>query len=120
MLLRLAGGLAVATALFWTVSRPFLDSVPEYAVDAELGGVTYRPGHTFRFRSEGRGTTRYGRFGIPAIEDVTLVSAPKIAIWGNSMVEAHQVGDFSTYAYRTEDYGQTWAKITNGVPEHML
>ena len=55
ILLRLAGGLSVATALFWTVSCPFLDSVPEYAVDAELLGVTYRPGHTFRFRSEGRG-----------------------------------------------------------------
>ncbi len=36
------------------------------------------------------------------------------------VVEAHQVGDFSTYAYRTEDYGETWTRITSGVPEHPL
>jgi hypothetical protein len=36
------------------------------------------------------------------------------------VVEAHQVGDFATYAYRTEDYGRSWTQITDGVPEHPL
>ena len=36
------------------------------------------------------------------------------------VVEAHQVGDFSTYAYRTKDYGETWTRITSGVPGHPL
>jgi photosystem II stability/assembly factor-like uncharacterized protein len=36
------------------------------------------------------------------------------------VVEAHQVGDFTAYAYRTEDYGASWTKITNGIPDHIL
>ena len=35
-------------------------------------------------------------------------------------VEAHQVGDFTPYAYRTEDYGQSWTKITEGIDDHVL
>ena len=35
-------------------------------------------------------------------------------------VEAHQVGNFETYAYRTEDYGQTWTRIVNGVADSPL
>ncbi len=35
-------------------------------------------------------------------------------------VEAHQVGNFEAYAYRTEDYGQTWTKIVNGVADSPL
>ncbi len=35
-------------------------------------------------------------------------------------VEAHQVGDFAPYVYRTEDYGQSWTKITNGIDDHIL
>jgi hypothetical protein len=36
------------------------------------------------------------------------------------VIEAHQVGDFTTYAYRTEDYGQSWTRITEGVPAGPL
>ncbi len=36
------------------------------------------------------------------------------------VVEAHQVGDFRTYAYKTTDYGRTWTAITNGVPASPL
>ena len=35
-------------------------------------------------------------------------------------VEAHQVGNFEAYAYRTEDYGQTWTRIVNGVEDSPL
>jgi photosystem II stability/assembly factor-like uncharacterized protein len=35
-------------------------------------------------------------------------------------VEAHKVGDFTTYAYRTTDYGRTWTRITAGVPPGPL
>jgi len=34
------------------------------------------------------------------------------------VVEAHKVGNFETYAYRTTDYGRTWTLITGGVPDH--
>jgi photosystem II stability/assembly factor-like uncharacterized protein len=35
-------------------------------------------------------------------------------------VDFHQVGGFDAYVYRTEDYGASWTKITNGVPKHPL
>ncbi|MGY8797616.1 MAG: VPS10 domain-containing protein [Longimicrobiales bacterium] len=35
-------------------------------------------------------------------------------------VEAHQVGDFAAYAYRTEDFGASWTKITSGIDDHIL
>ncbi|HSA57462.1 MAG TPA: hypothetical protein VLE53_17250 [Gemmatimonadaceae bacterium] len=36
------------------------------------------------------------------------------------VVEAHMVGDFRTYAYRTADYGRTWKLITEGIPASPL
>lgn len=35
-------------------------------------------------------------------------------------VEAHQVGDFRPYVYRTDDYGQSWDLITDGIDDHIL
>jgi photosystem II stability/assembly factor-like uncharacterized protein len=35
-------------------------------------------------------------------------------------VEAHQVGDFTSYVYRTDDYGESWTRITNGIEDHVL
>ncbi len=35
-------------------------------------------------------------------------------------VEAHQVGDFAPYVYRTDDYGGSWTKIVEGIDEHVL
>jgi photosystem II stability/assembly factor-like uncharacterized protein len=35
-------------------------------------------------------------------------------------VEAHQVGDFRPYVYRTDDYGQSWDLITEGIEDHIL
>ncbi len=35
-------------------------------------------------------------------------------------IEHHQVGNFEPWVYRTQDYGQTWTKITNGIANHPL
>ena len=35
-------------------------------------------------------------------------------------VEAHQVGNFEPYVYRTEDFGQSWTRIVNGVADSPL
>ena len=32
----------------------------------------------------------------------------------------HQVGDFAPRAYKTEDFGEHWTQITNGVDDHVL
>jgi len=34
-------------------------------------------------------------------------------------VEAHQVGDFEPYVYRTEDFGESWTRITNGIHDDV-
>ena len=34
--------------------------------------------------------------------------------------DGHQVNIRDPYVYRTRDYGQTWQKITDGIPESML
>ena len=36
------------------------------------------------------------------------------------VIEGHEVGDFTTYAYKTTDYGRTWTRITKGVPAGPL
>jgi hypothetical protein len=35
-------------------------------------------------------------------------------------IDFHQVGGFDPFVYKTEDYGETWAKITNGVADSPL
>ncbi len=35
-------------------------------------------------------------------------------------IEFHQVGNFEAFVYKTEDYGQSWTKITNGITENNL
>jgi photosystem II stability/assembly factor-like uncharacterized protein len=35
-------------------------------------------------------------------------------------VEFHQVGNFDPYVYKTENYGRSWTKITNGIKEGNL
>lgn len=35
-------------------------------------------------------------------------------------VDFHQVGNFKPYVYKTTDFGKTWTKITNGIPESNL
>jgi hypothetical protein len=44
-------------------------------------------------RREGFATTHYGKFGIPAIKDITLDHRKKIVIWGDSYVQARMVND---------------------------
>jgi len=36
------------------------------------------------------------------------------------VIEHHQVGDFEARAYRTEDYGENWTPITNGIDDGVL
>jgi len=35
-------------------------------------------------------------------------------------IEFHQVGNFDPYVYKTNDYGKTWQKITNGIVKDQL
>ena len=35
-------------------------------------------------------------------------------------VDAHEMGDFNPYVYRTADYGKTWTRITSGIEDSPL
>ncbi len=35
-------------------------------------------------------------------------------------VDRHELDDYRPYIYKTNDYGKSWRKITNGIPEHTF
>ncbi len=39
--------------------------------------------------------------------------------WAYITVDLHQMGDFGTYGYLTQDYGSSWMKITDNVPQSV-
>ena len=62
-------------------------------------------------------------------QDVTPGSAPKNIMWNsvdpNPFIDggvyiagtSYKFGDYQPYLYKTEDYGQTWQKITSGISD---
>jgi photosystem II stability/assembly factor-like uncharacterized protein len=57
--------------------------------------------------------------GFPKDATVRMIDASKWSAGKAYLVaEAHMVGDFKPYAYRTTDFGRTWKLITTGIPEH--
>ncbi len=59
--------------------------------------------------------------GLPPLGTVRNIEASK---WkaGKAYItiDFHQVGNFETYVYKTDDFGKTWIKITDGVPKSNL
>ena len=63
-------------------------------------------------------------------EDVTPVNSPKYLMWNSVEPDPfvkgglyaagtlYKTGDFQPYMYKTKDYGKTWEKITNGLPNN--
>ena len=47
----------------------------------------------------------------------TVEASPHVA--GRAYIAGHRMllGDYQPYAFRTEDYGRTWTRITDGIPE---
>jgi len=92
-LLRWAIGFVIATALIWAIAWFFLDSIRPHVLEPHLARYVAPAGSNYRFRSEGWAVTHYGKYGIAAIPDIGLASEPKIALWGDSFVEAPHVAD---------------------------
>lgn len=59
--------------------------------------------------------------GLPPLGTVRNVEASK---WkaGKAYItiDFHQVGNFEPFVYKTEDFGKTWIKITEGIPKSNL
>ena len=84
--------------LIWVITPFFIDSIPVWEYDPELQRYVMARGHMQRGRSEGWGSTLYGRHGVSAISDVRSLVGKKVAIWGDSFVEGHQLPDFEKLA----------------------
>jgi hypothetical protein len=57
--------------------------------------------------------------GLPKDATVRMIEASKWSAGKAYLVaEAHMVGDFKPYAWRTTDFGRTWRPITTGIPDH--
>ncbi|MEC7857830.1 MAG: glycosyl hydrolase, partial [Bacteroidota bacterium] len=65
-------------------------------------------------------------------DDVTPQNAPKYMMWNSVEPDPfvkgglyvagtlYKSGDFKPYLYKTKDYGKTWTKIVNGIPENFF
>ena len=65
-------------------------------------------------------------------EDVTPDNSPKYLMWNSVEPDPfvkgglyaagtlYKTGDFQPYMYKTKDYGKTWKKITNGIPNNYF
>jgi photosystem II stability/assembly factor-like uncharacterized protein len=58
---------------------------------------------------------------IPAWSRISLIDAsPFDAGAAYAAVDRHQNDDMHPYIFKTADYGKTWTKITNGIPENTF
>jgi hypothetical protein len=80
-----------------------MDSLYSHEYDQALGKFQYTANTYYRKREEGWATTFVGMHNTFAIKDIDKNQLPKIAIWGDSEVEAFQVPDTSKMAQQVSD-----------------
>ncbi|MGC2172321.1 MAG: hypothetical protein WA623_13125 [Candidatus Sulfotelmatobacter sp.] len=69
-------------------------------------------------RNEGKSWTNITPKDLPAWSRVSQIEAsPFDAATAYVAVDRHQNDDLRPYIYKTSDYGQTWTKLTNGIPD---
>jgi photosystem II stability/assembly factor-like uncharacterized protein len=69
-------------------------------------------------RDEGKNWANVTPKDLPEWSRISQVEAsPHEAGTAYVAVDRHQSDDLKPYIYKTSDYGQTWTKLTNGIPE---
>lgn len=86
-------GFILSFIFIWTISYFFIDTVMPKEWEPQLGRYTPAAGSQKRWRSEGWATSNMGKYEIYGIPDITKIDGKKIAIWGDSFIEANQVAD---------------------------
>ena len=72
-------------------------------------------------RDEGKSWTNVTPKDLAEWSRISLVEAsPHDAGTAYVAVDRHQQDDLAPYIYRTSDYGKTWSKITNGIPDGVF
>ncbi len=70
-------------------------------------------------RDEGKTWNEVSPKGLPPWSMISLLEAsPHDAATAYAAIDRHQMDDIGPYAYRTRDFGRTWTKITNGIPDN--
>ena len=75
-------------------------------------------GYVFNTRDGGKNWKNVTPKGLPDFIRISIIDASPIKP-GTAYLAAknYQADDRKPYAYRTDDYGTTWTKITNGLPD---
>jgi hypothetical protein len=69
-------------------------------------------------RDGGKNWTNVTPKGIPEWSLVSLIEAsPHDAGTAFAAVDTHKLDDLRPYIFKTTDFGKTWSKITNGIPD---
>ena len=69
-------------------------------------------------RDEGKNWTNVTPKDLPEWSRISQIEAsPHDAGTAYVAVDRHQNDDLQPYIYKTSDYGQTWTKLTNGIPD---
>jgi photosystem II stability/assembly factor-like uncharacterized protein len=69
-------------------------------------------------RNEGKTWTNITPKDLPEWSRISQIDpSPHDAGTAYVAVDRHQFDDLRPYAYKTNDYGKTWTKITNGIPD---
>ena len=91
-------GFLTSCIFAYVVTHIFMDSVPSHTFDPMLSKFTRTPNTCIRWRAEGWANTFVGKHNTIAIKDIEKNELTKIAIWGDSVVEALHVSDESKMA----------------------
>jgi hypothetical protein len=96
-----------------------ITSIAESPLDRELLWVGTDDGNVQLSRDGGKTFTEVGRniTGIPMLSFVDrIVASGASAGTAYVTVENHRIGDFAPYIFKTADFGATWTRVTEGLP----
>ncbi len=96
-------------------------TISESAVKPGVVWVGTDDGNLQLTQDDGKTWTNIKVPGVPANTWVSKVAASRHAL-GRAYVtfDGHRSNDFNSYVYMTEDFGQTWTKLSDGWPENHV
>jgi photosystem II stability/assembly factor-like uncharacterized protein len=113
-----SGGVAIDNLM--TFDGATLFAIEESPLEAGLIWVGTNDGQVQLTRDAGKNWTNLTANikGLPAWGTVANIQPSKYNAGAAYVsIDLHQMGDFDPYIYKTEDYGKTWSKISDGIPK---
>lgn len=100
-------GFLIAAVIFCGICFLCHNSMEPNIFEPKVDRLIPRPNLVHRHRSEGWGTTLFGKYGIYGIEDILQVKGNIVLLWGDSYVEALEVDDQDK---TTMQFNELWKK----------